>query len=100
MNFQLNEKVKIADADKTLELFKELHGKDNKLAGMYSANDIILFLESQPFEDVREVAHGKWEKSLFAQAFSRCSECGAVWNRKFEYCPHCGAKMDGEENEE
>ena len=50
-----------------------------------------------PTADVQEVRHGKWEKSLFAQDFFRCSLCSAVWNRKFEYCPHCGAKMDGKE---
>lgn len=53
-----------------------------------------------PTADVQEVRHGKWGKSLFAQDFFRCSLCSAVWNRKFEYCPHCGAKMDEEGNDE
>lgn len=44
--------------------------------------------------------HGKWEKSIFAEDFHRCSICASVWNRKFEYCPHCGAKMDEEDHHE
>lgn len=52
-------------------------------------------VETAETTDVQEVRHGKWEKSLFAQDFFRCSFCSAVWNRKFEYCPHCGAKMNG-----
>lgn len=43
-----------------------------------------------------EQKHGQWERSMFADDFRRCSECCAVWNKQFEYCPHCGAKMDGE----
>nr|DAN10114.1 MAG TPA: Transcription initiation factor IIE, alpha FINGER, Transcription [Caudoviricetes sp.] len=56
-------------------------------------------VEKIPTADVQEVRHGKWGKSLFAQDFFRCSLCSSVWNRKFEYCPHCGAKMDEEERE-
>ena len=34
-----------------------------------------------------------------------CSECGSEWNildndtDTFDYCPHCGAKMEGEKDE-
>lgn len=52
-------------------------------------------LAHTPTADVQEVRHGRWEKSLFGKDFFRCSECYAVWYRKFEYCPHCGAKMEG-----
>ena len=44
-------------------------------------------------DDVAEVARGQWNKSILAQDFFRCSECGAVWNRTFPYCPNCGARM-------
>lgn len=37
-----------------------------------------------------EVRHGRWECGGF------CSECGLDnEERKTDYCPNCGAKMDG-----
>lgn len=65
------------------------------LEGKYARQE---YIDSLPKADVQEVKHGTWGKSLFAQDFFRCSLCSAVWNRKFEYCPHCGAKMDGGES--
>lgn len=83
------------DAEIALKRFEELHGSESTYLNLYNADWITVFLEGQSTSNVQEVKHGKWEKSLFAQDFFRCSECCAVWNRKFEYCPHCGAKMDG-----
>ena len=50
--------------------------------------------------DVVEVRHGEWEKFPFGMRI--CSECRYLQGKKkrFEkrnYCPNCGAKMDGEE---
>ena len=28
-----------------------------------------------------------------------CSECDAMVTRRYNYCPKCGAKMDGEQDE-
>lgn len=83
------------DADAAVKRFEELHGDENALLNSYNADWIVSFIEGQATADVQEVRHGKWGKSLFAQDFFRCSLCSAVWNRKFEYCPHCGAKMVG-----
>ena len=56
---------------------------------------------------VDPVKHGKWEKNGKVSFYWECSECGALlfW-RKAEYflreqdepnyCPNCGARMDGE----
>lgn len=60
--------------------------------------------------DVEEVKHGKWIAKPSTHISKRgrfihydrykCSECG-VWNgrHKSDYCPHCGAKMDGGKKE-
>lgn len=52
--------------------------------------------------DVQKVKHGKWELTN-NPSFRKCSECGAWWGAEFtdnifiNYCPKCGAKMDGDE---
>ena len=59
---------------------------------------------TQGFEDGRkyeqeERGHGHWEK-LYERNY-KCSVCGAWYKTDeekeildFDYCPHCGAKMD------
>ena len=52
-------------------------------------------------DDVATVRHGRWIDSL-ARITSYCSTCGHSHRcliRTPNYCPNCGAKMDGELNE-
>ena len=43
--------------------------------------------------DAEPVKHGHWEEF-------HCSVCGEIgWDNEDKYCPNCGAKMDGGENE-
>ena len=67
--------------------------------------------ESIPFEtlvsdlrdmkaaDVAPVVHGRWvpTKAPFMNECEDCSVCGyrTVWGHRYNYCPNCGAKMDG-----
>ena len=60
--------------------------------------------EAIPTADVAPVVHGRWIK-LYTDNY-KCSECGDWWCsadnemvEDFLYCPHCGAKMDGGEDE-
>ena len=61
------------------------------------AINVIRMIEK---EDVAPVVHGKW---IFNDDWweYRCSNCrGPIGNiKKFDYCPNCGAKMDGGNNE-
>ena len=60
-------------------------------------------IEAAPTVDAVEVVHGRWieqEKYTFGTMYD-CSICGTrildnghSWN----YCPNCGAKMDGGED--
>ena len=46
-----------------------------------------------------EVVHGRWEDVAlrFTQVREKCSVCGGiVYAHGFNYCPNCGARMDGE----
>lgn len=52
--------------------------------------------------EIVPVVHGRWEKfNLGIYDFAlrlRCSNCQqAVYENGFNYCPNCGAKMDGED---
>ena len=58
------------------------------------------FLETIPADAV-EVVHGRWiDVALrFTQVKEKCSVCGGiVYAHGFNYCPNCGAKMDGDGN--
>ena len=56
--------------------------------------------------DFQEVKHGEWiKKDHVAEAEFKCSACRYSYIEAdpsvecdFNYCPECGAKMDGKEN--
>jgi hypothetical protein len=53
-----------------------------------------------PTADVAEVKHGEWETT--DTPLGRCcvcSVCGSCPTLEYNYCPYCGAKMDGERKE-
>ena len=60
------------------------------------------YIEILPAADVAEVVHGRWIKDDFlsddVNNAEKCSQCGELigwfWNMP-NYCPNCGAKMDG-----
>ena len=56
-------------------------------------------LEAFPTADVAPVRHGCWvkEKSdvLIHWHCSVCEKCYFLEEPNADYCPHCGAKMDG-----
>jgi len=43
---------------------------------------------------------GHWIDNKVKPRFCNCSECGALSKTYFDYCPHCGAKMMGENIDE
>lgn len=53
--------------------------------------------------DVAPVVHGRWVthyRSGTTVAEGYVSTCCDMWNnRKSDYCPNCGAKMDGEKKD-
>ena len=81
-----------------------------KTALQYDMYDLEDFLEEVPTADVVEMKHGEWIAKASTHISKRgrlinydrykCSVCGA-WNgrHKPDYCPHCGAKMDGRRTE-
>lgn len=69
--------------------------------------DCLDLLDNAPTADVAEVKHGEWKKPQFSgrRGFYSvkdfvCNKCGGAFgveqgNLLMNYCPNCGAKMDG-----
>ena len=63
-------------------------------------------IEEAPATDVVPVVHGRFDilTDDFDCEYARCSECGEEFydanedtiDITFNYCPNCGARMDGE----
>lgn len=51
------------------------------------------YLKRLPSADVQPVRHGHWIYTPTSPLGFTCSECGKEMCL-FNYCPHCGAKMD------
>lgn len=50
-------------------------------------------LNALPAADVAPVVHGRWKR--YGRNLGECSNCGEIVNIRYNYCPNCGAKMDG-----
>ena len=72
-----------------------------RVHGLINAAGLIHFA---PTIDAVEVVHGRWVEHKDpipwceddADVFYRCSACGLCVPGETNYCPNCGAKMDGE----
>lgn len=91
------------DAIKSLE--SSMPPKDNYTKGYDAAlgRALIAVRAVPPFADVQPVRRGKWLHFNNDSNFIFCSECKheAYWDtdygqQLFDYCPYCGARMDGE----
>lgn len=74
------------------QLLKNLGYDETRRADVLpgSTFDIVL---KEPAADVAEVRHGRWIKHNY---FDECSECYTMVILRYNYCPNCGARMDGE----
>ena len=50
-------------------------------------------INSIPATDVAPVRHARWKR--YGRNLGECSNCGEIVNIRYNYCPNCGAKMDG-----
>ena len=75
--------------------------KTDSLPDHFHYTGIKAWLEALPAEDVQPVMHGKWVQIKLLQDGYKAKECSACkatfWDLyRWNYCPNCGAKMDGE----
>ena len=107
-----NEK-RLIDANK---LITRIQGTESKVArnAPYDAEwftrmadrqfEILEMIDNAPTVDAVEVVHGRWEPTgdpvldnIYGVAM--CSICGYEYaGNNTNYCPNCGAKMDGDGN--
>ena len=93
--------IKRTDAVKIAEKYGLANGS---VLGRHTglADCIARDISELPVADVAEVVHGRWEKQ---SGLYSCSECGMTCPYDVQadvieywacnYCPKCGAKMDG-----
>lgn len=73
----------------------------------HTVNLVLIEIDEAPAADVAEVKRGKWIKSHWRNSVS-CANCSICRfeayhydfqgvQKTYNYCPNCGAKMDGDE---
>lgn len=95
------EYIKRETAVRAVMAAKWVDGSDGAMA--------MEIVASTPAADVAPVVHGLWEKEpssfwrwapsgavAVARTTYRCGLCGRGTAVKSNYCPNCGAKMDGD----
>ena len=96
-----NEK-RLIDANAVLQWLIDVTDRKEWLVSQYNADWIFGMIDSQPTVDAVEVVHGRWIDTPHAYGFvsPRCSVClqFSKYHEKFNFCPNCGAKMDGDGN--
>ena len=59
--------------------------------------DFLRMIETFPAVDAAPVVHGRWIEDKYS--YIHCGVCGTEWDAlvhpETNYCPNCGAKMDG-----
>ena len=100
------------DADKVIEALQEefefeptLCTEDENKWFKRGIKCAIRNVDRIPTADVEEVKHGKWieKEEIYGDVYYTCSNCNNDWTtidgtpqeNFMNYCPHCGAKMDG-----
>ena len=87
---------KYIDAD----FLKQKISREWDMQDLYLPVHFFDVVDDLPTADVQEVRHGHWECNYDRGAFYIvyvCSECGRETLVKENFCPYCGARMDGEE---
>ena len=62
--------------------------------GLMSHEELLAYIAEAPTIEAKPVVHAHWEE--ITNGFMVCSHCeeSVEENRKYSYCPLCGAQMD------
>ena len=83
-------------------LLREIERREALLVGdkLVSVDAMKSFIKNRPAADVAPVRHGRWvyAKTYYDIDECNCSLCGQLMttaiDKRMNYCPNCGAKMD------
>lgn len=92
--------MRLIDADRALEIVRD---QGNAHPNAYHlTNYATLILREAPTVDAVQVVHGRWKTNSDRPDTLICSICKCgfdMWKHDpHNFCPNCGAKMDGDEN--
>ena len=91
-----------------INAIKKIHPVDTEYdCTLYDKVDVVYVLSELPPVLPKQKV-GRWEvdkliQNSFGDDAYVCSECETIWNstniKNMHYCPTCGAKMGGEQND-
>ena len=96
------DKVRMINAEKLKRQLIEGDGHDDDRfteGYNFAINEVRGYIADMPTVEAQPVKHGYWKSRLSTPDSMKCSVCGnssIMWER---YCPHCGARMDGDSDE-
>lgn len=76
-----------------------------RIGRMYAMSELIPLLKKIESGELVSVVHGRWERVIPSKSAAKwstkvsCSICHRQGYTHHNYCPYCGAKMDGDVNE-
>lgn len=103
--------MRLIDADK-LQEFPIRKGRCDKEHAnehfIFGIESVLEYAENLPAADVAPVVHGRWVHTDLAYHWTSLDECGVCGYHdekrqhlgNYSYCPNCGAKMDGGDDDE
>lgn len=91
--------ARLIDADTIID-FIDMGHTQNPLETCFSERDVVDMLESAPTVDAVPVRHGRWVRvETDTEQFFLCNRCRKREHWESNYCPRCGAMMDGGDDE-
>ena len=105
------DKKRLADVNALLEEINRTIKIMEKQSNRPSIRNVIMCVKNAPTVDAVEVVHGRWLPVKYNEYYSggqhrtvwhlKCSSCNHIAYKQpygLNYCPNCGAKMDGDGN--
>lgn len=99
--------MRIIDADKLKAHYAWWEGGTFEMTMDEAKSDFDTIIDLQPTVEAEPIKHGRWKPFdlTWGRSVYACTNCGEAFEVPtedgkpiYDYCPNCGAKMDGGEN--